>query len=200
MRGRAGFTLLEVLAALAVFGLLTLMLTQGLRFGWLASARQDRVTADTAELEAADRLIRRLIEQSDPGTEDNPAGFQGTLASMGLRTELPLAAGSEAGRRIVAALGVDADRNLVLRWVPYLHAQRIGDAPPGRTATLVHGVARLDIRYWVRPKPAAPGGWVTALTAREPPSLIRLRLVFPDGSRRSWPEIAAAPLKERPLE
>ena len=197
---RDGFTLLEILVALAVFGLLTAMLSAGMQFTLAASQRRDRIVADMAELETADRLIRHLVEAADPGTEENPAVFRGTPGSVTLRTALPLAAGGEVARRVVAAIGVDQDHRLILRWAPYLHGQSIGAPPPAQTAALVTGVERLELRYWVRPKPPHPGGWTANSIMREPPALISLRLVFLDGTHRSWPEIVAGPRQERAAE
>jgi general secretion pathway protein J len=199
MTRERGFTLPEVLAVLVLLGLLSLMLGQSLRFGMMATDRRDRVAFESADLDAVDGLIRRLIEQADPGTEDNPAGFVGTPRTLTLRSELPSSFGPEAGRRIIGVLGVDDQKRLVLRWSPYLHAARLGGAP-SQSAVLLEGVTGLDLSYWVRPKPKLAPVWVTAVTAVEPPPLIRLRLVFADGSKRSWPDIFAAPHKQRPLE
>ena len=53
MRNRRGFTLIEILAALTVLGLVIAMLGQGLRLGLNATRMRDRVTGQTAEMEAA---------------------------------------------------------------------------------------------------------------------------------------------------
>jgi len=200
MRRSAGFTLLEVLTVLILFGFVLLMLSQGLRFGFAALRGQASMTVDVTELEAADRLIRRLIERADPGSEQNPAEFRGTPSTMALRSELPLAAGGEAARRIEAAIGVDKAHRLVLRWVPYLHAERPGAPVPVSTAPLVNDVERLELRYWVPPRARAPAEWTTAVAAAQPPPLISVRLVFMAGSHRYWPDIIAAPRRARPAE
>ena len=200
MRGRAGFTLLETLAVLALLGFVILALSQGARFGLTAWATRDRLEAEAAELDAADRLIRRLIEHAAPGTEQNPAGFLGTSRTLALRSDLPLSAGSDAARRIDALLGVDERHRLVLRWVPYRHARRLGPPPAAGEAVLVHGLDRLILAYWGRVGPSGPMAWSETWKGPAPPALIRMRLVFPPGSPRSWPEIAAAPREEAPAE
>lgn len=195
-----GFTLLEVLGAVAILALLILLVSQGFRFGFLAVQRHEREAAATEALQAADRLLRGLIEAADPGTERNPAGFSGTGHSLTIRTSLPAGAGSGTAARAMASLAVDGDHRLVLRWTPYLHARMLSPAAPARLAVVLTDVERIDIRYWLRPGPRFPGGWVSAVTAAEPPGLIRIRLVFRDGAALSWPEIAAAPRRERAAE
>ena len=94
MRRASGFTLLEVLAALCLTGFVLLLITQGLRFGDMTRERLAASAAETDALSTADRIIRNLIEASDPGNEQNPAGFTGRPMQMTWRTTLPRAAGT----------------------------------------------------------------------------------------------------------
>ena len=60
-QGSRGFTLLELLVALAVFSLLVVGLTQGLRFGLQGWKAQSRETQKLSELDSVDRLLRSLL-------------------------------------------------------------------------------------------------------------------------------------------
>ncbi len=93
--GQAGFTLVEVLVALALLGLISVFLFQGLRgageiFGRLAerSTQQD-------ETLAARQLLRRLLEGSYPAVLDSPDGgyrvsFQGGRDRLAFTTTAAL--------------------------------------------------------------------------------------------------------------
>ena len=191
MRRDSGFTLLEVLVALTVLGFLTLGLTQGVRFGLLAWDRQTRILATRSELDAVDRLLRRLVEQMNPGTRRDPPVVNGAARSIEFRTDLGPAAGPlgvrDADIRLVAQDGL-----LLLRWRPHLRAIRL--APPPLTDTeLLRGVEAIEIAYWDEAE------WRAEWTRRSLPPLIRLRLRFAEGDRRRWPDILAAPLREAPL-
>jgi general secretion pathway protein J len=190
-----GFTLLEVLVALVVFGLLMLGLSQGAQFGLSAWERQARSIDARADLDAVDRVLRGLITDLDPAQ-----AVTGTAHGIAFTSELPRmaaqspggAAGGSAGEADLL-LAVDARQILALRWTPHLHAERFA-RPVAREAALLEGVARLDLSYW--PADGA-GGWRNSWSEAAPPALIRVRLIFPAGDPRHWPDIVAAPLRAR---
>lgn len=187
-----GFTLLEVLVALTVLGLILAGLGQGAAFGLRAWGTQAAAVNAYADLDGADRIIRQLVAQMDPGMDGDPPVSAGP-ASLAFRTNLGAAA---------AALGVyDADialladhGNLVMRWTPALHGARIGPPPPPQTVLLAPGVARVDFAYW---QPDGGGSWQSVWRGEGLPPLVRIRLV-PTGRRR-WPDIVAPPMRSRPL-
>ena len=59
LRRLTGFTLLELLVVVAVLGLLIIGLMQGMRAGLTLWDAQSRRTGETAELDAAARVLRR---------------------------------------------------------------------------------------------------------------------------------------------
>lgn len=196
MTRAAGFTLLEVLVALAILGFLALGLTQGVRFGLLAWDRQSRIIATRGELDAIDRVLRRLIEHMDPGTQREPPRVLGLPRALEFATDLGPAAGPLGVREAEAALLVEGGR-LLLRWRPRPHGVRF-DAPPLPTETeLLRGVEALEIAYWGPAGGGAPA-WRTEWREPSPPLLVRLRLRFGDGSARRWPDIVVAPRREKP--
>lgn len=187
----AGFTLLEILVALVVLGFITAGLAQGVRFGLRAWNTQTRIIDERGELDAVDRVVRRLVERMEPGRDKEPARVQGGANALSFTSELPIAAAA-VGRQADVAILVSGGR-LVLRWTPHTRVQRFGPAPPPAEEELLSGVGRVEFSYW-----GPAGAWTNAWTEQQAlPTLVRMRIVFPEGDRRRWPDIVAAPLRGR---
>jgi general secretion pathway protein J len=188
MRQR-GFTLLELLVALAVFGLLLVGLTQTIRFGLMAWRQEARLSEGKDDLEAVDRSLRAIIENLAPADETARSAMIGTGHELTGRTRLRVPGPDLQPIPIEAGLAVSGSR-LVLRWRPYHHAILLRPPPPPQETNLMDGVASLDIAYW-----QAPGTWVTSWQQPDLPLLIRLRVRLLHGRR--WPDVVVAPLLSR---
>jgi general secretion pathway protein J len=188
-----GFTLLELLVALTVLGLLLVGLTQGVHFGLLAWDTEARLSNGNDDFTTLDSTLRHLIEGADPGDDLDPAPFVGGRDRLDCITALPAAGDPTGVRRMQAVLLVDARHRLVLRWRPYLNAQRLGPTPTHTETELLRGVSRMELAFW-RPG----GGWASTWRLPDLPTLVRIRLEFPAGDARHWPDIVAAPLLDRP--
>lgn len=193
-RRDAGFTLLELLVALVVLGFILAGLSQGTRFGLQAIGAQTRDIAGRGDLDAVDRALQRLIEAADPGQLRDPPTFRGGGSSLAFVSTLPAAALLPT-RQAQVSLGVDGSGRLVLRAVPRRPGHRLGPQPVPSETELLRGVDHLEAAYWTR---GADPRWVTAWTSAGLPALVRLRVVFPPGDRRHWPDIVAAPKRETP--
>jgi general secretion pathway protein J len=188
-----GFTLLEALLALTVFGLLLAGLTQGMQYGLRAWQSQVRIAGRSEDLDAVDRALRQMIAVMDPGDSLVPPPFTGNRDRLDFVTALPDAATALPVRWVEAALLVDASHRLILRWRPWLHAIRLRGLPPASETELLRDVQGLDLAFW-RPG----GGWVGVWRGEDLPALIRIRVVFPPGDPRHWPDIVVAPTLDRP--
>jgi general secretion pathway protein J len=188
-----GFTLLEVLVALVVLGIVLVGLVEGTRFGLLTWKADERLSSANDELTTADGVVRQVIEGMSAGDELNPAPIFGGTNVLGCVTALPRFSDAMPLRRMRAALLVDSAHRLVLRWRPYLHATRLGAAPALTDTTLLDRVARIDVSYW-RPG----GGWLSSWRGTDLPTLVRVRVIFPKGDLRHWPDIVAGPSLDRP--
>ncbi len=187
-RSRAGFTLLELLVAIAVFGLLLVGLTEGARFGLGVAGRQAAMSGGRGELDAVDRTLRRVVAEADPGSP-----FRGTGGTLALTSTLPEGAGL-GGAEADIGVGLDGRHRLLLRWTPHQAGRPLRPPPPPREVELLGGVQGVTWSYW----PAGgSGGWRSAWTDALPPALIRLRLEFPPDDARRWPDIVVAPMRER---
>ena len=187
-----GFTLLEVLVALVVLGLILAGLTQGTQFGLHVARRQTEVIANAGDMEAAERLLRRLIEQMNPGTSTHAPLLAGGPGSLAFTANLSAAAPALGVAEADVSLGVTADHRLVLRWTPHLHATLLGPPPTVQEATLLPGVARAEFAYW-----DPSGTWLATWPGQVLPELVRIRLVFQPELRRYWPDIIVEPMRRR---
>ncbi len=190
-----GFTLLEVLVALVVLGLVLAGLVQGTRFGLRVADRQSATIAASADLDASERVLRGLIQQMDPGTLTNAPDLTATPTSLGFTTDLDAVAPGLAVGEADVALGVTPDHRFVLRWTPHRHVTPLAAAPASGETTLLPGVARVQFSYCC--DDAAGGQWLGGWTERTLPSLIRIQLFFPAGSGLVWPPIIVAPMRMR---
>jgi general secretion pathway protein J len=187
-----GFTLLEVLVALVVLGLILAGLAQGTQFGLRVTRRQTQVIADAGDMDAAERLLRRLIEQMNPGTTTHAPFLAGGPGSLGFTANLAAAAPALGVAEADVSLGVTADHRLVLRWTPHLHATPLGPPPPVQEATLLPGVLRAEFAYW-----SSSGTWLATWPEQTLPELVRITLVFQPELGRHWPAIIAEPMRKR---
>jgi general secretion pathway protein J len=194
---QGGFTLLELLVALVVLGMLVIGLTQGVRAGLTMWGAQTRRLGETAELDAGARVLRRLLN----GIPSEPQGGVGRAASGTVKLEghpdslafvgdLPTGLGTTRRANITLEL---VQGRLVMHWTPRRHEQTTTPDPEPIETELIRGVAHLDFAYWGSPSGNEPAGWQTQWDSQGLPGLIRVRLGFVNGDRRRWPDLIAAP-------
>jgi general secretion pathway protein J len=197
--GRPGFTLVEILVSLVVFSLVLLALERGFQAATLVFERQRGLLAAQAELGALDRFLRGVIQYADAGGARSGPVFVGRAHGFALRGPLPQAlAEAPAHARDPAPgsdttvadmrLSVDGGHRLVLLWTAYRHVTEA--SPPPRQEVLLSGVQDIDCSYY------SAGHWNDGWYGNGLPALVRVRIVFPAGDRRRWPDIVAAPLTE----
>jgi general secretion pathway protein J len=195
LRSGAGFTLLEVLAALAVAGLVLASLAAGLRFGQEALQTQARETAAANELGPVDTILRSLIGRAWPDNGQAEAQFLGGSRTLSFRTEMPESLTGVRIRDADVAIGVNAAHQLVLTWLPWYRHWIVAKPPPGRIE-LLSNVDHVEFAYWDPSLHLPPGGWVTAWVGTTVPRLLRIRLVFVKGAGLRWPDIIVATARD----
>jgi general secretion pathway protein J len=197
-RNAGGFTLLEVLVALVVLGLLLATLAQGMRVGLGAMTVGQRVGASADGLETTERTLRQLLGRTtppDPATQDR--AFTGLEHGTAFTTTLPQGLGTPEPLEADVSLLVVDGHHLVLRWRPH-HRNWIVPPPPPATVALQDGVERLELAYFQPGGDGRGGRWLSSWRGPDLPRLVRIRVVFAAGDRRHWPEIVVATMRERP--
>jgi general secretion pathway protein J len=186
-RGDDGFTLLELMIAMALLGLLAMSLAGGMRFGLQAWNRLDRGIDRGEPIALAQNLLRREIEQAVAWPAEATAlAFTGGQGRLQFLAALPDRAGAPGVNAITIALEPDASgTRLVLSWVapqPGLGGRKV----------LLEGIASGGFAYYGSIDPAAAPDWQQSWDkAAALPRLIALRLTFRD-TQRQWPTLMVA--------
>jgi general secretion pathway protein J len=184
---QAGFSLVEMLVALAVLSLAALMMTQGFVSGRRLWADQQGRTYAGETVQSAQSLLRDRIERLRPVTRLE--GGQPHVDVEGAPDSL-----------VFLSLAADAQRPAPLRRYRLALDDR-GDlvfsdpaAPDTPDQVLVRRVDGLAIDYFGVARPGDAPGWQSDWRERpSPPQLVRIRIAFPAGDRRVWPDLIVAP-------
>jgi general secretion pathway protein J len=187
----AGFTLLELLAALVVMGFVVVMLAQGFRFGTVLLGRAGGHEGDTLAIE---RAFDHLVEQADPGVYPQPATLRGTADTLTVTTMLP--AGDAALPIRADAVLLALHGRLLLRWRAHAHVEWFGTAPGWSDTVIAEGVDHVRFAYY--PRTGGPA-WSSAWTDERLPALVRMTLVMAGAKAAQPPPMIAAALRE-PIE
>ena len=199
--GEDGFTLIELLVVLALLALTSLAMVGALRFGLRAWETGERRVEQSNRIQAVQGFLRQRIHQALPtprrADRTEPATtFAGTMED--LRFTAPLPAHLGIGGLHVYALRLDEDgdgRRMVLDWRLYRpeDSESIEAAGAG-TANLLDGVESMTLSYFGASRDGGDPDWHDqAEMAAGLPDLIRLRVTFPAGDDRLWPELVVAP-------
>lgn len=194
-----GFTLVEMLVALALLGLAAGYLMSGLAATSRFVARSDGTSQDEREMETARRLLTTIITRLSPQTRTDSAdplvdtrGNSDDFSFYGPPLDYAAPAALRRYRILRAASGdllllqadsldpsVSLDTRVMNGWSPM---------------TLLSGTAALTIDYFGEDPVAAGSRWQTSWFARrQPPALVRVRVAFPPGDRRHWPDLVLRP-------
>jgi general secretion pathway protein J len=200
-RTSAGFTLVELLVGLSLLALISVLLFGGFRFGlraWeVGTARIDSGN----EIELAQNLLRRQLAEAQPvrvgvEIESAPVLLRGSTSALIFVSPLPAHRGIGGAHLFALGIGDGASgKKLTLRWRLF-RAGDPGDAAfdPKDASTLLTGIETIELSYFGRPATGGPRRWNDRWEEQpDLPELIRLRIAFPPGDGRSWPDLVVAP-------
>lgn len=193
---RSGYTLIELLVALALLGLVSAMLLAGVSGRGDLWARMDRATTRGEAVEAAQGVLRARLQHAVPVTryDMRPAGpdFDGEAARLTFLAPPAERDGPGALRRY--RLLLEANGDLILESTSDVALDR---TRPERRDVILRGVEALDISYFGRVEPDPNPHWRSNWRQRpRMPSLVRVRLEPADPARGAWPDLIVHPLAD----
>lgn len=202
----SGFTLLEVLVAIVLLGLVATLLSGGLRFGTRVWQRGEDHLQALAGMQSVHAVLRRELAQVAPvsalGDDSGWIAFEGMPTYVRFVGVAP--AEVMIGGDYDITIGVSYDdvaRHLVMAW-RLLAESMPGDvsAPERDQVLLLRDVKDVSFAFFGADEGDAPQWhemWVERTTL---PLLVRVSVSFPDGDRRRWPVLVVAPMLRLPVD
>jgi general secretion pathway protein J len=195
-RPEAGFTLVELLAALALLSLLSVILLGSLHFG-LKAWERGAVHADRVDHVAlVQGFLRRAIEDAYPfftvdAATQGRVEFEGTPSSLRLLSSAAHALRSGGRSRLsLAAVQGRQGLDLVVTATPELAR----DDGAVTRKVLLADIQSIELSYFGRGRADREPAWHDRWTAEvRLPRLVRIRVSFPPGDHRLWPDLRVAP-------
>jgi general secretion pathway protein J len=194
----SGFTLIEMLVALSLLGLVAVLLSGSFQFGARAWEVTSQEVAGIGEVEGAQGFLRRQLAQALPLTIKAAAAEPEPVFAGGaqdLRFSAPLSFHRSDSGLHVFVLGISTSgstEDLVLQWQVYRPDRPSQDMPLAEPLVVVADIADLQLAYYGRMDEAADPVWQSEWKAKGVPMLIRVDIAFPRGDRRSWPSFVVA--------
>ena len=176
-RAESGFTLLELLIATTILGLMLVALTGGVRFAGQAWDTQQRRSDLIGDLDAVQNVLRQLITSG--------SGFDGNEGTLRFVSALPLAL-ARGGLYDVEIRA--SGRRVLFSWKPHFKGPALTIAPT--EIELINGVTGFALSYYI-----PSDGWQRISKSElARPTLIRVNLQLGEG--RAWPPLVVAPMIE----
>ena len=194
--GAPGFTLIELLVGLTLMALISVILFGGLRFGVRAWETGGERIEQVSRVEMVQNLLRRQVSQARRLPQAADAGsvapFVGEAESLVFIAPLPVHRGI-GGSYLFRLTRRESDgrSDLALAWQLYRPELLTGGlAEPDEEATLLEDIVGVELAYYGAVDQGQPmQWWDTWDGARGMPQLVRLRIEFPPGDQRRWPDL-----------
>lgn len=191
-----GFTLIEVLVALALMAMIAMILIASLQLGGHSWQRVTHAVAATEDIEQAQTFLRQRLSSIYPyehGTTD--IASSGPLVSDGTTLEFSsFGPNSTADGMLRYQIGLSSDSTTL-----EIRSRRDRNGLPDAAAAewvsepLLQHVAGMAVQFWLKPNDA-PGRWANRwIDSTALPRLIRIDVTFSPTDNRRWPPLYVEP-------
>ncbi len=195
----AGFTLAELLVALALLAMISMLAANGLSFGARVWERGASGADQLEEVVSVQRFLRRMIDDIYPYTVDvdlqtRYVDFAGEAERMRFVApalpQMPLPGLTRYEIRVRAA---GQSERLVMRWCALDQCRTEADfINRAQEAVIQEGIKRVQFRYGADDQISKD--WQMSWVNQERlPDRIQLALTDADADARPWPALVAAP-------
>lgn len=204
-RGRQdGFTLLEILVAMTLLGLVMVMIFGGLRLGARVWEAGDERAEARARIEIVQRFLRTYVNQAHPLMQadqdtNQQVAFVGHRDGVEFATLMPphLSAGGFNHLAVSTADdGAGTGRNLVVRFALLKrdddNSAVLAGAEEAEPTVLLDRITAAEFSYYGAHNKDDEPEWSDRWEGELLPLLVRLRVRFADGDGRTWPELTMA--------
>ncbi|MGI9419561.1 MAG: prepilin-type N-terminal cleavage/methylation domain-containing protein [Geminicoccaceae bacterium] len=185
-RAERGMTLIELLVAMTLLGMLMAALTGSLRLGARVWEKSGLSLDESSHVSVVSRFLKDRFEQALPIAVSEPAGadrplFQGRRRMLRWVSTMPISVGDSPfviELEHIEQPGVDRSGDLIMRWQPLRDGCCRPDTSVGER-TLIDEVVDMQLRYFGRKSDGTGSRWHDAWED-EPrlPGLIRIDLRF----------------------
>lgn len=190
----AGFTLLELLVAMALVGLLSLVLWGGLHFGTQVWRVSDDDMREGDSVRMVQNELTRMISAAYPAFQQIDASharilFDGDPHRLQFLAPDRATPGSMSVVTIEEAQGT---HDVAMRTVT--RAELATESDPGWSRILLDHLKSLEFSYYGSNNPQEEPAWHSEWKDRtRPPALVRIRVAFVDAHARHHPEFVIRP-------
>jgi general secretion pathway protein J len=191
-----GFTLIEVLIAMTLLGVMVVLLFSSLRIAAESWNAGENKMVQVNQKAVVYQFFKRHLTTIRPLPalnidQNNPEAvqvFQGYLQSLRFAAALPASSARKGLQVFTIALNPENASVLIVSLVPYRLTEADQNQPPDRPEVLLEDVAKLQFAYFGKTEDVAESQWREEWTlADRLPSLIKVSIALKDGSY--WPDM-----------
>lgn len=203
-RGSPGFTLLELLVALVLLGLISTIALGGVRLGARTWETVSEKAGNNGRTQMVRAFLRRELSQASPVFAPDSGGadmlaYEGGRDSLLFVAPLALHFGLGGFQRLELAIIDDpqeagAGKQLILTRRPFHRDEALDkEDEDDERHILLEGIEEAEFAYREGGEGAGGGAWSSEWRDRDAlPAMVSLRVTFRDGRKAIWPELLVA--------